>query len=510
MRGWRFPARGRDGLIVLAQQRIAVGALAASWRADVAFDADPQGLADLALYCRHHRYRRFHILVLGCDEEFRFDALPPVRGRDRQSLILRRLEQAWRGLPYRRAQALDDGMLVLSALTQRESVDALVQALLAAACPIAGLYSLPVLAAALWRQVSPVQGPTLLLAPVPGGGMQQVWLMPDGLRFARSGQSRADAASADLLADEVRLTRHYLANERVLPRDGPVSVLLLDGDAGVAAQLQQRLDAAGESAQVSVLPQADWCRALGLPVGDDALALWAEAILRHGHAAQYAGPAVRRFETVRRAGQCLYWSGAAVMGLAAIAALSVWLDARALAARADVQQARLQTLQHESQRVSAELVRNGVGDPLALRAVNRLYRDGMASWPSAEASARGLSRILLAFPDLRVDTLAWEAALPAAPTSPDDASTPAAAVWTQRIALTGHVLPPADARQALARIDALVKRLQAERGMRVAVIRLPLDVRSQATIQSQTEAADDAIGALGFALTLELPAGVAS
>ncbi|MBM3115956.1 hypothetical protein [Jeongeupia naejangsanensis] len=511
MRWWHLPASGRDGLVVLAQQRIIVGPLGASWRAEVQFDTGPQGLADLALYCQHNPYRRFHLLVLGSDEEFRFDTLPPVRGRDRQSLITRRLEQAWRGSPYRRALALDDGMLVLSALTQREPIDALVQSLLNAGCPIAGLYTLPVLAAALLPRAVSQTGPTVLLAPVPGGGTQQVWLMPDGLRFARSSQARADVACADVLADEVRLTQHYLANERILPRDARVTLLLLDGEAGVAVRLQQRLAAAGEAVQVNTLAQTDLSRTLGLPAGDDMLALWAAAIVRHGRSARYADPALRRFETLRRARQYLGWSGAAVLSVAAVSALTVWLETRELEARAAVQQARLRTLQHESQRVSAELVRHGVGDPLALRAVNRLYRNGMASWPSAEAHAREISRTLQAFPDLRVDLLSWDVALPVATASPEEGEAPVPiGTWTQRMALSGHVLPPVDARQALARVEALVTRLRAEHGLRVEVTRLPLDVRSQATIQNPLEATDDATGALGFALTLELPAGAAS
>ncbi|BCL77195.1 hypothetical protein JHS3_29310 [Jeongeupia sp. HS-3] len=516
---WRFlTGQARDGLIVLAQRGLSVGPLShLPWRADAQFALDPAGLADFAAYCRHNPYRRFRLLVLGGDEEFKSDTLPPVRGRDRQLLIQRRLEQAWRGTPYRRARVLGDGTLVLSALTQRDQIDAVVKTLLEAGCAIAGIHAASGLLAGMLARLALVQGPTLLLSPLVDAGIQQAWLTPDGLRFARVSQGQTCFVSlsaetvAPVLADEVRLTLQYLASERLLSHASQVTVLLLDGDARVqalAAQLQQRLIDMGETAQVSSLPLNETSRALGQAETGDLLGLLAGTLGRRLLAAHYASAEVCRFETVRRTGLVLRCLGAMGFAAAAFWSLSIWLAANALDERTATQQSKLTTLQRESQRVAAELVKRDVGDPVALRAVDTLYRAGMASWPSAEASARGFSRIIASFPAIRIDALAWEVAPPVAPPSEDAAPVGGTvAVWTQTVSLSGHVLPPVDARQALAQVEALAARLRIERGMVVEVVKLPLDIRPQATIQSQADApAEDAL-AQRFVLKLTQRAG---
>ncbi|GHD61730.1 hypothetical protein [Jeongeupia chitinilytica] len=503
---WRRPAR--DGLILLTPQRVAVGVLGApSWRADAQFAPDPRGLADLGAYCLHHPLRRFRILVLGGDEEFRFDTLPPVRGRDRRTLIRRRLELAFRGTPYRQARQLGPDALLLSALTQRDPLDAVVHALLAAGCAIAGIHTASALLGGVLARLSLLDGPTLLLSPLPDAGIQLAWLMPDGLRFARVGQGHRCFRSADpatlapVLADEVALTLRYLAGERQLQRDGGVTVCLLDAALRVqqlAPLLQQHLDDTGEAAQVGALPLEALSAALKLSGSGDLPALMAGALPQLPLSAGYAGADACRFDRVRLLRRRLRWTGAAVLGVAVLGSAAIWLDARTLAARTDAQLARLRMLRHESQQVSDELVRRDVGDPVALRAVSRLYRSGMASWPSAEAGARDLSRIVAAVPGIRIDALAWDVAQPAEP----GADTPQGTTWTQHVSLSGHVQPPADARQALQQVDALVARLRAESGMRVDVVSLPLDVRSQVAIRSRTDAPADGEVEHGFALTL--------
>ncbi|AOY01289.1 hypothetical protein [Jeongeupia sp. USM3] len=517
-----WPGLAPDGLIVLSPRGLAVGALAAgAWVADAHFASDAAGLADFAAYCRHRGYRRFRILVPGGDEAFSFDTLPPLGRRDRRALMQRRLDQAYRGMPYRYARLLADGTLVLSALTQRAPLDAVVQTLLDARCAVAGIHATSALIEAMLFRIGAVHGPTLLLSPLADAGIQQAWLTAAGLRFTRLSQGQASFAGlpaealAPVLADEVRLTLQYLTSERVLQRGSTVTVLLLDDGSRVAALaglLQRQLAESGEGVHVVPLSGP------GGSSGPDLPALLAGEIGRGRWPAHYAAADVRRFETLRRAGLALRAAGGLVLAASLLWSASVWHGVRELEARTVAEQAALRSLQRESQRVSDALLKRDVGDPVALRAVDALYRGTMASWPSAEASARRLSRVMAAYPGLRIDALEWDVALPAAP--PDEAATdaepstggvasqgasPAAPnTRVQTLSLAGQVQAPADYRQALARVDALVRRLRAEPGLSVDVVTLPLDVRSHATLQGRpAEAAE----AMHFALKLTLADG---
>jgi len=78
---------------------------AAIWRrreltACTRFNNDEKGWAAFANFLHGSRAMPVHIIVDTVDEDFRFETLPHVRGRDRAEMVSRKLRQLYRSTPY--------------------------------------------------------------------------------------------------------------------------------------------------------------------------------------------------------------------------------------------------------------------------------------------------------------------------------------------------------------------------------------------------------------------------
>jgi hypothetical protein len=208
---------------------------------ETAFDADEFAVARFYDYTESLGSQspavEYVVLADLVEEEFKPDAIPPVRGRDRKALIERRRTQNFRDTPYstavsfglEQAEAVGDKRrderINLLALTQTSAIDFWVKLLLANEHRVVGVASPALLSAAVLAQHAREQAGPQLLVTWNSAGLRQTFVEGGKPRFSRLNAfdelAGADTATlGQAIAAEIVRTRQYALTLRVLARDG--------------------------------------------------------------------------------------------------------------------------------------------------------------------------------------------------------------------------------------------------------------------------------------------------
>jgi len=172
------------------------------------------------------------------EEDYRFEMLPHTFGSDRTEMVGRKLRQYYRNTPYYTAslQGRDtakrrDDRYLFSALTNPNLVNTWLQPILARGLPVAGIYLLPVVSAALLDKLG-VRPADLLVVAQHSGGLR-ITFFRDG-KFLLSRLTRAEASRGEnraaFISAEISNTLLYLHALRTTILDEQLTVLLLDRD----------------------------------------------------------------------------------------------------------------------------------------------------------------------------------------------------------------------------------------------------------------------------------------
>ncbi|SFN97190.1 hypothetical protein SAMN05660284_02632 [Formivibrio citricus] len=418
------------------------------------FPVSPQ--PDLREFIREWQTAEFHLLVDLAEEAFHPESVPHLARADREALLLRKLEQAFRQTPYRRAVVQVAGKrgaqdkLLLSALTAPEKLDALVETLLQAQCAIAGIHSVALTAEALLAKRISLMPHCLLVTPSPGNGLRQSHFTQEGLRF-----SRLTHCTANNTAEEVRKTRQFLTTTRQMLRDEPLEVLLL-GDAGVATQLP------ADTPQINARHEsiADFAAKIGLPSQTDNWAgLLCTAIARGLIPDHYRPASAARYQRLHKLGQTLQWSAALLLLLAMVASLFTFHQSRQ---QQEENRLAEQKLQHPLQRqreFEGKLKALDIGAPGQIGEVVELHRRYIAGWLDVETTAQAVSLIFADYPQLQLERFDWQLAN--------------AGHRSQMVDLAGRLRPD---RQAQGQLEAFAARLGQLPRATVSIPKRPLDL----------------------------------
>lgn len=476
---------------------------------------DDSGYAFLAGLAQSHARAVWRILLDQVEEEFQLEVLPALGRSDTKALLARKLEQQFRGTPYRiatpvkRRQADKSAGFLLSALTRREVLDQLLAILLDARCVLAGIHSLAMLLQVWQKKLAASHPHSLLLGEFVPGQVRQTYCQHEGLLFSRQALL-VQKGHADELANEIRRTRQYLTTLRQMARDDVLEVLLLcDPWMGPADEAALRTALQGDAAQIRlhlVQPlvldahakqESDWLQA--------ALTLLASG----GVPNQYATPGMLRFLRLQQVNSALFILGGSVLlgALLASASLLSGLSERE-ADYALAQRTLMQTLK-EKQRVDGLLATQPNLDPLWVRDVTVLAERSLSSWPDPEAAAKATSRVLLEFPSLQIDRFEWwqgrapeNAAIEEG--SGSSADTPAQSGTTggetgqaeyapgaEYFILAGALRAQAgEYRQAMQQFEQLMARTRQFRHVTVEAIKWPIDVSSAGHLGGESKQTD--------------------
>src|SRR5688500_15160184 len=216
-------------------------ATAAHWRAGKMmqieqFPHDDKGLGDFREFLAPHSNIPVFLMVDAVEEDYRFETMPHSWGSERAQMVSRKLKQHYRNTPYmgawlqgREPGKRRDDRYLFSALTNPDIVTDWLRAIGAQELPLAAVYLLPMVSAALLEKLQ-VRTPNLLVAAQHAGGLRLTFFRDRQFRLSRltRGDTSKTADPVRLFAGEISNTRLYLHALRTATLDEHLTVLLLD------------------------------------------------------------------------------------------------------------------------------------------------------------------------------------------------------------------------------------------------------------------------------------------
>lgn len=189
------------------------------------FADDDEGLRQFDAYQGDVAEKPSAMLIDVIEEEFVLDRIPKLGFRDRSALIARRCQNKFRRTPYRQSvfqgkegRGSDQFNVVHSAISNHELVDPWLQIILRHRTPLSGVYSVPLIAPHIFKQLFGNHNSVMFVAPHQGRKLRQVFMDKGYLRSARLSQAPAvdEDAYAQFVVSEALRSRRYLERTRML------------------------------------------------------------------------------------------------------------------------------------------------------------------------------------------------------------------------------------------------------------------------------------------------------
>ena len=216
-------------------------ATAAHWRTGrisqlAQFPHSQEGLDSFREFLAPYANTPVFLTVDAVEEDYRVETLPHSWGPERAQMVSRKLKQHYRNTPYigawlqgRENDKRRDDRYLFSALTNPDILNDWLRVIAAQELPLAGIYLLPMVSAALLARLD-VKTSNLLIAAQHTGGLRLTFFRDRQFRLSRL--TRGDGARASdparLFAGEISNTRLYLHALRTATLDEHLTVLLLD------------------------------------------------------------------------------------------------------------------------------------------------------------------------------------------------------------------------------------------------------------------------------------------
>lgn len=465
---------------------------------DASFPAGEEGTTAFANYVSAVPKSLFYVLADVVEEDFHQESIPYIRGKDRRTLLDRKLAQRYRDTSLSTAISLgvDRGQrteerIVFSSFTNTQQLHPWMVALRDADVPVVGVYSAaliaPLLAARLGLGLK--KAPCLMVA-LSQAGLRQSYVERGQIRFSRLGPlEAAEVASPERTAEaferETTRVHQYLTAMRVLAREGGAVDTVLIAPPGQAASVR---NAAPSIAQLrmQVLDLDEVRRKIGLrsaPAGAGAEALYLHILATRPPKHQYAKENLRGAYRVHQWRVALVAGGATVLaGCLLFVGTQAW---ETLQLRDSIDQNRQQAAM--AQQAYARVTAQFPAMPTStdnLRAAMDQYRQLAAQTRSPQGLLAEVSQVLHDSPRIEVERVQWEfdGKLPTAPKAagPAVAPTPGAKPRYEIAEITARVQATraSDYRGIQLLVNQFVDQLEKRPGVEVLARKLPFEVNS--------------------------------
>ncbi|MDP2793473.1 MAG: hypothetical protein Q8O25_05225 [Sulfurisoma sp.] len=199
------------------------------------FAPDATGFEAFGEYATKARGSLFHILADVAEEGFQIEEVPYVQGGDRFALIQRKLSQYFYGTPYalavslgRKREGRRDERMLYTALTRAPQIEPWLAALRQAEGQLAGLFSLPMVSAALPPLLA-AHAQRFLLVSVTRGGVRQTLFDNGQIAFSRltplvTGSTEEMALTCAVESEKMY---QYMAGQRLIGRGSQITTHVL-------------------------------------------------------------------------------------------------------------------------------------------------------------------------------------------------------------------------------------------------------------------------------------------
>lgn len=360
------------------------------------------------------------VLIDVIDEQYNIGEVPHARGADRRAVLRRHAERVFRNSPYRytevhgrTTQGRKDDIVLTTCLVNPDQFVPLLVKLREAAVSVSGVYSLPIAAAEMLRDLPKGSGQRLLVTHH-SSGIRLSFYLDRKLKMSRLTPVRDSEpdALARQIRDEVDKTQKYLGRLRLLAHTVDLTVHLLVDDGMMGPLLVECVD--GGSIRYTINPISQWLQPVNLdndwPV-TSADCLMAQVAMVRKLVDHYGTKEDRRYSRLYRSVTQMRQAGAAAVVFSfAAAGIYVW-DAKQLDYERD--QAALDDQRYTREYMAIESRLPEIPLPAkelkaAVRAAEKLV--AMQQLPT-EVFGR-LSQSLEEFPDFKLTQLHWRTVTP--------------------------------------------------------------------------------------------------
>ncbi len=493
---------------------------------EAGFAGDEAGLAAFGDYLTRHRRSLFMVLADASEETFQTEDIPYSTGKDRQAIIQRKLAQHFYGTPYslavsqgRLKSGRRDERLLLMALTQPQHLEPWLDVLRARKAILAGVYSLPQTIAGFLPGKTSEQ---VLLLTLTRAGLRQTYFDAGQMRFSRLTPLIHDSAdtSAIAAASEAVKMHQYLASQRLIQRDKPLTTRVLVHPAEAAAMRARCLS--NSSLHFEFVDLLEEARRTGLRVAlthSQADMLFCHLLVKKPPAKQFAPPEELDFYRLWQTRFGLKVAGAFVLAGGLLFSANHGLDILTL--QGEVEQTRQQNEANQAQYMAKmqALPKIPLGTDDLRTLIGRYDQVALRAQGPAPLLIQ-VSQSLDAFPAITLDWIEWgiveqigatslntanaagvAPAQPQSPVPPHLMSGPyTQAIITARLPIS----MVGDNRGQLALVADFVKHLGQASNTLITILQPPVDTQSGKTLKSGDERATPEAPKFIFRVTRKL------
>lgn len=445
------------------------------------FSSDTEGKRQFAAFLRTRRAPIF-LLADFIEEDFRHETVPHLRSSERSALIGRKLEQYYRNTPFRQATMLsrrkngrNKDEVLFSALTNPALLSPWLDIMRAHEIALAGIYSISGISARLLNVHA--SGKLLLLSWEKHAGLRQTYFDAGQLRFSRLTPLGEEGAFGVVAETEVARTHQYLNNLSLLPPDTVLNVQIIC-HAHDRPELETRLsdNACMRYHYLDIQELGQHVGSKTVYADSDATPLFLYLLASHQVRNHYADAESIRFLRLLHLRHALFGMSAA------LATVCLWLAASGImeGMRTEAESLSITGQVKQLAQQTRQITRNfpvTMVPAADMKAAVLLTRELDGYSPAPQKLLDGLSRTLDDFPAIRINKLAWQAALPDTETN-------------NSIALEGELAEfTGDYRSALAYLEHFRQELMRQ-GYDISAQSLPLDIGAQGSISDAIDLAN--------------------
>lgn len=215
--------------------------IALIWKSGLIVERETFAVTDaespqFAAYVDRHKTIPTYVVTDLIEEDFRVDAIPHLRGNDRDAVLERKLGQLYRATTFRHAivqgreeDGRRDDRVLYHAVTNADLLRPWLAVLEAHSVPVEGIYSSAVLSVLLPAALGVFLAHTMLVTVVPDFGLRQTYFRNKQIRFSRLTPIIHDErqTAGDLIAAEISRTWQYLDSLRNFSADDTLEVCIL-------------------------------------------------------------------------------------------------------------------------------------------------------------------------------------------------------------------------------------------------------------------------------------------
>lgn len=489
------------------------------------FADDDEGVHKFDAYLAQFPELTSALLIDVIEEEFALETIPKLGIRDRNTLIARRRMRKYRQTPYsisifqgKAGPGGNEFNVLHCAVSNRDLLDPWLQVILRHQVPLAGVYSVPLMAPVLFKSLFQTSSPALFIAPHQGSRLRQVFIRDGHLKSARLSQSPGSdtEANARFIVTEAQRSRRYLERIRALSSMEMLDICVIAN--AETAECAERLAENEISMQFSFVDNATAASKLlgnaDVPL-DRFETAYVAALFKRRAKNSYADSGENRYWIMRRLRHAIIGASAAVAAACAGMAAFYISDAWLLQSHVDKIQRQVTQLTETFRREHDKFNPIQAGShemKLAVDTGDYILRNRLpVPWVMNQVGA-----VLGDYPEIQVRELEWLAESPAptnaAPQRRQDRQMPVAIAELSSVGavITADIIDfDGDMRRAFARIDQLAADLQLRTSFsRATTVEYPINASPGASVSGEIGVTSPEFARFRIRVSYDIPGAI--